>query len=162
MLIIYFILLQHQLHIHFTIKEAAVAQLVERQLPKLEVAGSSPVCRSFFSQKKIFSFFCLFSNIWNYFFIHLHCYPIKPTTEMKVIIYNIAILIFATLSLILLIILLFGTIEKRQPRNSLGLPKGKSRYYFTFQNEKIQIRHFLIIYLLSALFLGYYLYKIFA
>ncbi len=81
---------------------------------------------------------------------------------MEVIIYNIAILIFATLSLILLIILLFGTIEKRQPRNSLGLPKGKSRYYFTFQNEKIQIRHFLIIYLLSALFLGYYLYKIFA
>ena len=35
---------------------AAVAQLVEHQLPKLRVAGSSPVCRS---RKKEISFFFL-------------------------------------------------------------------------------------------------------
>ena len=33
-----------------TIKNAAIAQLVERDLAKVEVAGSSPVCRSFILQ----------------------------------------------------------------------------------------------------------------
>ncbi len=80
---------------------------------------------------------------------------------MKVIFYNIAILAFATLTLILFVILIFGTIEKKQPRDSLGLPKGTPRYYFIFQNEKIQVRHFFYIYLISALILGIYLFKIY-
>ncbi len=40
---------------------AAVAQLVEHQLPKLRVAGSSPVCRSFGNQiviERFLSDFC--------------------------------------------------------------------------------------------------------
>lgn len=32
--------------LYFCNRFAAVAQLVERQLPKLQVAGSRPVCRS--------------------------------------------------------------------------------------------------------------------
>ena len=32
--------------LYFCARFAAVAQLVERQLPKLQVAGSRPVCRS--------------------------------------------------------------------------------------------------------------------
>ncbi len=32
--------------VYFCARFAAVAQLVERQLPKLQVAGSRPVCRS--------------------------------------------------------------------------------------------------------------------
>ncbi len=31
---------------NFAVENAAVAQLVEHQLPKLRVAGSNPVCRS--------------------------------------------------------------------------------------------------------------------
>ena len=38
---------------------AAVAQLVEHQLPKLRVAGSSPVCRSQRSSDRSFSFLSL-------------------------------------------------------------------------------------------------------
>ena len=38
---------------------AAVAQLVEHQLPKLRVAGSSPVCRSQRSSDRSFSFLFL-------------------------------------------------------------------------------------------------------
>ena len=34
--------------IAFTSDNAAIAQLVERDLAKVEVAGPSPVCRSFF------------------------------------------------------------------------------------------------------------------
>ena len=44
-------------------KSAEVAQLVEHQLPKLRVAGSSPVCRSFL-------FFFTFQFF--YFFIEEH------------------------------------------------------------------------------------------
>ena len=33
-------------------KNAAIAQLVERNLAKVEVAGSNPVCRSFYWNKK--------------------------------------------------------------------------------------------------------------
>ena len=32
---------------------AAIAQLVERNLAKVEVAGSNPVCRSFYWNKKV-------------------------------------------------------------------------------------------------------------
>ena len=35
-----------KIYITFAHGNAAVAQLVEHQLPKLRVAGSSPVCRS--------------------------------------------------------------------------------------------------------------------
>ncbi len=80
---------------------------------------------------------------------------------MNIIVYNIALLAFATLSLILIVMLIFGTIEKKQPRDSLGLPKGVPRYYFFFQNEKIQVRYFLYIYTLAALFLLYNIYKIY-
>ena len=36
------------LHLYFYFNVAAIAQLVERDLAKVEVAGPSPVCRSFF------------------------------------------------------------------------------------------------------------------
>ena len=35
----------------FILEIAAIAQLVERDLAKVEVAGSNPVCRSFFFLK---------------------------------------------------------------------------------------------------------------
>ncbi len=81
---------------------------------------------------------------------------------MSILLFYIGILVFATLFVILLTLLLFGTIEKNQPRNSLGLPVGKKRYYFIFQNEKIQIRKFMYIFILSAIFLAYLLYKMYA
>ena len=37
--------------IMFILEIAAIAQLVERDLAKVEVAGSNPVCRSFFFLK---------------------------------------------------------------------------------------------------------------
>ena len=45
----------------FRFRDAAVAQLVEHQLPKLRVAGSNPVCRSAGNQiviKRFLSDFC--------------------------------------------------------------------------------------------------------
>ena len=36
------------LHLYFYFNVAAIAQLVERDLAKVEVAGPSPVCRSFY------------------------------------------------------------------------------------------------------------------
>ena len=45
------------LHLYFYFNVAAIAQLVERDLAKVEVAGPSPVCRSFSEKQHPFNEF---------------------------------------------------------------------------------------------------------
>ncbi len=80
---------------------------------------------------------------------------------MSALIFNIVLLAVVTLTFVLIVMLLFGTIEKQQPRNVLGMRKGKPRYYFLFSNEKLQVRHFMMIYIPALFILAYFLYKLY-
>ena len=80
---------------------------------------------------------------------------------MTALVFNLVLLAVFTLTLVLIVLLIFGTIEKQQPRNSLGMRTGKPRYYFLFSNEKVQVRHFMLIYVASLFILAYFLYKIY-
>ena len=51
---------------YFRHLQAGVAQLVEHQLPKLRVAGSSPVSRSYF--RYVLHLYCLVKHTKPYYF----------------------------------------------------------------------------------------------
>lgn len=75
--------------------------------------------------------------------------------------FYLSMLIAALLTLYLLIVLIFGTIEKHHKRNRLGLRVGKIHYYFILLNGRMRVSTFLILYACTLAFAGYefYLYS---
>ncbi len=72
--------------------------------------------------------------------------------------FYISLLILAMLTLYLIAILFFGSIEKHRNRNPFGMHVGKSHYYFVFLNERIRISLFFAFYIPVAAFAVYELF----
>jgi uncharacterized membrane protein YecN with MAPEG domain len=72
--------------------------------------------------------------------------------------FYVSLLVFAVLTIYLVLVLLFGIIEKRQKRNPFGIQVGNSHLYFVYLNECIRVSSFFVFYIPVTLFAAYELF----
>jgi hypothetical protein len=72
--------------------------------------------------------------------------------------FYLSLLVFSMLTLYLILILFFGTIEKHRLRNPFGIQIGSSHYYFVFLNERIRVSYFFAVYIPVTAFAAYELF----